>query len=127
MNVETSKDGWLRSIEGPGYRIEVIEGVDDLDYEDNNVDVEVHFDDGRVYSATLFTLTNIQSLIKNSASTGDWGGGCYFWASHMVIVRSLTPDAIAEAIARLIADEQLESAFAFICDANNHSGPTLDD
>src|SRR5205085_1710840 len=52
MGVETWKDGWLRWIKCSSYKIAVIEGVDDLDPDDNNVDVEVHFDDGRGYSAT---------------------------------------------------------------------------
>ena len=127
MGVETSKEGWLRSIKGPDYKILVIEGVEELDPLDDNVDVEVHFDDGRVYSATLFTLNNLHSLFNNDESTGDCGGGSYLWAVQMVIVRSLTPDAIAEAVAALIADGKLEQAFVFVRYADQTENGPPDD
>lgn len=112
MPVESFKEEWRRWIQGPDYRILVIEGVDELDPIDNNVDVEVHFDDGRRYGATLFTLQNLHSLLETYKATGECGGGSYFWASQMVIVRSLSPEHISQAIAALIAEGDLDRAFA---------------
>jgi hypothetical protein len=109
--VETYKEEWRRWIKGPNYRILLIEGVDELDASDNNVDAEVWFDDGRRYSATLFTLENVRSLMEDGRSTGEWGGGSFFWASQMVIVRSLTPAAIAEAVGAIIEEGYLDNAF----------------
>jgi hypothetical protein len=119
MAVETFKEEWRRWIKGPDYRILVIEGVDELDPLNDNVDVEVHFDDGRRYGGTLFTLENLHSLMENYRNTGECGGGSYFWASQMVIVPSLAPDALAKAIAALIAEGDLEGAFVRYSDDND--------
>jgi hypothetical protein len=116
MHVETRKEEWMRWIKGPNYRILLIEGVDELDPIDDNVDVEILFDDGRRYGATLFTLENVHSLMERYRSSGECGGGSYFWASQMIMVRSLTPAAIAEAIGALIAEGDLDQAFVRYAD-----------
>jgi hypothetical protein len=123
MPVESFKEDWMRWIKGPGYRILLIEGIDDLDPIENNVDVEIHFDDGRRYGATLFTLENVRSLMERYRSTGECGGGSYFWASQMVIVPSLTPTAIAQAIAAMIAEGCLEPAFVRYADEGTEDTP----
>jgi hypothetical protein len=111
MDVETFKEEWRRWIKGPDYRILLIEGVDDLDPTDDNVDVEILFDDGRRYGATLFTLQNLHSLMERYKGTRECGGGCFFWASQMVIVRNLTPAALAEAVGAVIEEGYLDLAF----------------
>jgi hypothetical protein len=123
MPVETFKEEWRRWIKGPDYRILLIEGVEELDPLNDNVDVEVHFDDGRCYGATLFTLANVASLMEDYRSTGECGGGSYFCASQMVIVPSLAPDAIAAAIAALITKGELDRAFVRYADLAGEKTP----
>ncbi len=117
MSVETFKEEWCRWIKGSDYRILVIEGVDDLDPINNNVDLEVHFDDGRRYGATFFTPRNLQYIIEKDAGT-EWDDGPYVWSPYMVVVRDLCPQTIAETVAHLIRSERLDQVFVRYADAD---------
>ena len=48
----------------------VLMGVNGLDPINDNVDVEIKMDDGRVYSATFFTMENIKRLLQRWQTTG---------------------------------------------------------
>ena len=85
---------------------------------DENIDVEVVFEDGAQYVATFFTLENIRELFEKNRKTGECAGGTYLWASQMIIVRTLTLENVSNAVADLIATGEFESAFA---------GPHYDD
>src|ERR1051326_5653177 len=116
MAVETWKEEWMRWIQGPGYRIGVIEGVDDLDPLDDNVDLEVLFDNGRGYGATFFTVENVRTLMEKDAETRGYEEP-YVWAPYMVIVRDHRPETIAETVAAFIREEKLDQAFVRYADA----------
>jgi hypothetical protein len=77
---------------------------------DDNVDVEIELSDGNRYSATFFTLMNIQSLMKKNKLTGECAGGLYMWASNMILVENLCLETIERTIAGLIQEGELESA-----------------
>ena len=79
---------------------------------DENIDVEVVFEDGTRYVATFFTLANIKMLFEKNARTGECANGTYFWASDMIIVRALTMESVYRAVADLIASGEFEKAFA---------------
>jgi hypothetical protein len=51
------------------------------------VDVEVRLADGSRWSATVFTLAAIESVMSKNARTGESLGGSYFWCSDLLIVR----------------------------------------
>jgi hypothetical protein len=53
----------------------------------NNIDVEVQTKDGSRWSATLFTLGQVEVLMNRWAASGEALGGRYFWCSHGLIVR----------------------------------------
>jgi bifunctional DNase/RNase len=76
--------------------------LDTLDEEDDNVDVKVCFDDGRTYTATVFTLKNIQSIFEKNKQTGECLSGLYFWTFDMLIVQKLRIEVIECVIADLI-------------------------
>ena len=122
MSVETFKEEWWRWIQGSDYRILVIEGVDDLYPINNNVDLEVHFDDGRRYGATFFTPTNLQSIIEQDAGI-EWDNGPYVWSPYMGVVRDLFPQTIAETVAGLIRSEKLDQVFVRYADADDGTAP----
>lgn len=84
------------------YRIEIFREAP-VDPEDDNVDVYVHFEDGRSYIATFFTLRNIQNLMEKDRRTGENDGGAHFWATDMVIVRRLDPETVRLAVEDIIA------------------------
>lgn len=94
-----------------GYRIDVLKGARRLDPHRDNVDVEVHFEDGRRYTATFFTLESIRSVMKAYEKSGECAGGLYFFATDMILVRKLTEETIERTVADLIANDELEAAF----------------
>jgi hypothetical protein len=82
---------------------------------DINVDVEVHTEAGR-WSASFFTLANIESLITRYAATGECAGGLYLWAADMIVVRELSYEVIRRTVAQLQRDGEFESAFGLLED-----------
>lgn len=46
------------------FELVILSGINGLNAENDNVDVEVHFPTGENYVATFFTLNNIQTLFK---------------------------------------------------------------
>jgi hypothetical protein len=80
------------------------------DIHDDNIDIEISLPDGRRYSATFFTLSNIESLFEKNRRTGECDSGLYLWASDMVIVRDLEQQTIERTIASLIEQDELSSA-----------------
>ncbi|RBL91350.1 hypothetical protein [Chitinophaga flava] len=73
----------------------------------DNLDVNIIFPDGGVFFIAVFTISNLEMLMKNS-------GGIYFWSSDMVVVRDLNKETIKEAISQIIRDGYYESAFCKI-------------
>ena len=77
---------------------------------DDNVDVEIELSDGNRYSATFFTLMNIQSLMKKNKLTGECAGGIYLWSSNMILVENLHLETIERTIAGLVQEGELDTA-----------------
>lgn len=82
--------GW----DGPYYRVlaERFEALflpspDEVLDEVCNVDVEVHLPDGSRWSATIFTLAEVDRLMMRWEGTGEAAGGRCFWCSDGLIVR----------------------------------------
>jgi hypothetical protein len=94
------------------YKIKVLAGTERLDPIDDNVDVEVLFDDGARYMATFFTVRNIQKLMDQYQQTGECMKGLYFWASGLIVVRTLTRQNIAKAVGDLVGKKEFERAFS---------------
>nr|WSX78563.1 hypothetical protein OH826_34760 [Streptomyces sp. NBC_00899] len=63
-----------------------------------NVDVEVRLTDGSRWSATVFTVAEVQRLMERWAQTGEEAGGRYFWCSDGLIVRKAGVADMTEAI-----------------------------
>jgi len=85
-------------------------GVNGLDPIDDNVDVEIKMDDGRVYSATFFTMENIKRLLQDYQTSGECANGTYIWAADMIIVNRLTEKVIRESIDGLIKENEITQA-----------------
>ncbi len=84
------------------------------DVADDNVDVEVCLSDGSVYGATFFTLGNLESRFEKNSRTNEYAGGLYLWAADMIVVRTLTQDAIERTVRDLLSQGDLESAFSLL-------------
>lgn len=67
-----------------------------------NVDVEVRLMDGSRWSATVFTLAEVQRVMERWAETGETAGGRYFWCSDGLIVREPGIDNMTQAISGVL-------------------------
>jgi hypothetical protein len=94
------------------YEIAILAGSDlSFDQVDDNVDVEVRYKDGRLYTATFFTIQNIKALFDKNKITGECGSGLYFYSTDMILVELLSIDVIVNTIENLITENFLDSAF----------------
>lgn len=73
-----------------------------------NVDVEVRLTDGSRWSATVFTVAEVQRLMERWAQTGEEAGGRYFWCSDGLIVREAGVVNMAEAISGTLDEGDFE-------------------
>ena len=94
------------------YQLTIYHGIDPLDPDNDNVDVQVTFPNGESFSAVFFTLQNINTLMKHYKKTGECANGLYFWTSDMLIVQKLTEQTICETVDNLLAEEEFESVFS---------------
>jgi hypothetical protein len=72
--------------------------------EDDNVDVRIELADGRGYSVTFFTVSNLQTLMARWGRTGECANGLYVWATNMVVVQEIT-----QAVIRRVAQDLVET------------------
>jgi hypothetical protein len=77
--------------------------------EDDNVDVLIDISDGRLFSATFFTINNLQTLMKKCRASGECAGGIYIWAKDMVVVESISKETIQLTVSDLIGSGEIES------------------
>ena len=106
--------GW----DGPYYRVPV-EGFDALFLPDPdegldevcNVDAEVHLSDGSRWSATIFTLAEVDRLMRRWEETGEAAGGQCFWCSDGLIVRAPGISGMVTVIAELLRSGEFDGAF----------------
>ncbi|WP_326770353.1 hypothetical protein OG978_41955 (plasmid) [Streptomyces sp. NBC_01591] len=123
MTTTTSKlqtdAGW----DGPYYRV-LAEGFealflpspDEVLDEVCNVDVEVHLPDGSRWSATIFTLAEVDRLMRKWEGVGEAAGGRCFWCSDGLIVRDPGIQGIVGVIAKLLASGEFDGAFHRLSD-----------
>ncbi|MFI8791330.1 hypothetical protein [Streptomyces sp. NPDC055105] len=109
-----TKAGW----DGPYYRVRAEEfealflpGPDVALDEVCNVDVEVHLSDGSRWSATLFTLTEVDRLMKRWEETSEAAGGRCFCCSDGLVVRAPGISGMVTVIAELLRSGEFDGAF----------------
>ena len=93
-----------------GFQLRILRDATDLDLLDDNVDIEVELSDGRVFSATFFTIENIKSLLCNYRRSGECANGSYLWAEDMIIVEKLTQEVMATSVDDLIKSGEITTA-----------------
>lgn len=96
------------------FEFEIFGEIDDID--SDNVDVYVVLENGSRYTATFFTVQNIVRIMNRYKSSGECLHGTYFWASEMIIIKSLSPINIKIAIDDLLRTEEFETVFLKIED-----------
>ncbi len=77
---------------------------------DHNLDINIVFEDGRVFVITFFTLANVGRLMNNA------NDGCifHFWASDMVIIRDMLPETIECAVREMVASNHIQKMGTYI-------------
>ncbi|MEU6845601.1 hypothetical protein ABZ930_27375 [Streptomyces sp. NPDC046716] len=118
MNNSASSEAIERGWDEPWYRVRM-EGFEasflpsdgeDLD-EVCNVDVFVSLKDGSCWTATVFTVAEVERLMKLWAGTDEALGGRYFWVSDGLIIREPGIDNMAAVIAGLIENGEFSEIF----------------
>ena len=89
----------------------IVVGPGNWDPIDDNIDVEVRFDDGRIYTATFFTIKNLETLFLKNEVTGECGSGLYLWAAEMIIVKRLSLDVLNATVEHLLRENEFDSTF----------------
>lgn len=75
---------------------------------DGNVDVRIELADGRVFSVTFFTLTNLETLMARWGRTGECASGLYVWATNMIVVQEITHAVINRVAQDLVETGDIE-------------------
>ncbi len=94
-----------------GYEVMALTGVDGIDPENDNVDVEVTFEDGGRWGATFVTLENIRVTLDRWRTTGDSRHGLYYWTRCMIVAPRLTINVILDTVDDMLADDSFKLAF----------------
>ncbi|WP_344323760.1 hypothetical protein [Streptomyces macrosporus] len=108
---EVVEQGW----DGPWYRVRtdrfeasfLPDAGEDLDAV-CNVDVEVRPADGSRWSATVFTVAEVERLMEKGTRTGEDLGGRCFWCSDGLIVRDPGIENMARVLAGLLDSGEFE-------------------
>lgn len=87
------------------FRVITFSSFSDVNYLNDNIDVNVVFPNGDVFFATLITITNIQQLKGNYS---------FFWIDNMLIVENLDKKTIKKAIEEVIENDYFEKIFSKI-------------
>lgn len=82
---------------------------------DDNVDIEVRLPDGTRWSATIFTVDNLRSLMAKWRSTGE-NRGLYVWAPDMIVVERLSDPGLRELVDELVAEGTLKTVMKPLLD-----------
>ena len=76
-------------------RVEFAAPIEQINPENDNFDVRLHLDDGRVYSFLVATPSNIYSCMENE-------GLDYFFGVPPVFVRRLTAENVERALTAIL-------------------------
>ena len=79
-------------------RVEFVTPLGDIDAENDNCDVHLHLDDGRVYSFVVATPQNLFWCMDNE-------GRDYFFGIPPVLVKRLTREIVERALAALASED----------------------
>jgi hypothetical protein len=88
-----------------------------VDFQRDNVDVEVLLFDGSRFSATCCTVENISRLMLSHRETGENCEGLYFWASDLVVVRDISPQTLIRLARSLVETGDLSTVFRRLDDS----------
>jgi hypothetical protein len=89
------------------FEVEFIHTIDNPD--NDNEDIIISYK-GQRYSATVFTLENIKSIIDRHAVSGECANGLYFYCPDLIIVKNLKRATILDTISNIISEGEIDLA-----------------
>ncbi len=98
----------IQTIREPGYELLIIWGSGVYDPADVNFDLEIRTSDAR-YSATVFTLRNIGTLLRRWRVSGEEPNSYFRCYDAIVVDAPITEATIRRAVADAVATGDLES------------------
>ncbi|MFF5391822.1 hypothetical protein ACFY5H_26280 [Streptomyces sp. NPDC013012] len=124
MSNSTPSEPIERAWDEPWYRVRMEDfqasflpsDGEDLD-EVCNIDVLVTLKDGSRWTATVFTVAEVERLMKLWAGTDEALGGRYFWVPDGLIVRDPGIDDMTGVIAGLIENGEFSEIFQRVIDS----------
>ncbi|MGW3313800.1 hypothetical protein ACWDG9_45385 [Streptomyces sp. NPDC001073] len=72
----------------------------------NDVDVEVQLRDGSRWSATICTVSHVETLMKRWAASGEALERRYFWCSDGLVVRDAGISNIIQVLTSLVENDE---------------------
>jgi hypothetical protein len=118
MSRSASSESVERGWDGPWYRVRTdafeasfLPGPDEELEAVCSVDVFVDLKDGSRWSATVFTVAEVERLMETWAGSDEALGGRYFWVSDGLIVRDPGIDNMTLVIAGLIETDEFSGIF----------------
>lgn len=121
--------GWAGTWDGPFYRVRC-DGFE-VSFTPNagesldmvcNVDMWLTLADGSRWTGTVFTLAEVERLMRRWRDTGEALGGRYFGCPDGLIVRDAGVEAIVDVVEHLVAEGEYSSVFQPIPDDDTSAG-----
>lgn len=81
-----------------------------------NVDAEIHLADGSHWSSTIFTLAEVDRLIRSWEANGEAASGQYFFCADGLLARNPGIGSMVRVIARLEASDEFDRVVRRIAD-----------
>jgi hypothetical protein len=87
--------------------IKFVSPEEEINPENDNVDVHLRLDDGRIYSFLVATPNNLYSCMDNEAND-------HYFGVPPLFVRRLTRECVERVIAALLADTQWLEVYGYL-------------
>lgn len=103
-------------VRAAGFQVLFLVEPDEAIEEVCNVDAEVHLADGSRWSSTIFTLAEVDRLMRSWEASGEAVSGQCFFCADGLIVRNPGIGSTVRVIAGLVASGEFDGVFRRIAD-----------
>ena len=91
------------------------------DTTNDNIDIQVRMRNGRVYVATMFTVSNLTELLARYEQSGECASGTYVWAVEMIVMKDLTEQSILKTIDDMVETREIDAAMRLLSSSDSDS------
>ena len=108
-------------VRAAGFQVLFLVEPDEAIEEVCNVDAEVHLADGSRWSSTIFTLAEVDRLMRSWEASGEAVSGQCFFCADGLIVRNPGIGSMVRVIAGLVASGEFDGVFRRLPTRNDHA------